>query len=97
MTANNGASNYEFGSSVAISGYLLLDGAYGKKILAGNMPWDEGMRLVPRNGISSEDKPVWSVVLSGDRELIRADESDEKVDGSGVEYIFTIITGVLKD
>ena len=38
MTANYGASNYEFGSRVAISGDTRLYGAYGKDGARGAVP-----------------------------------------------------------
>ena len=38
-------------------------------VLAGDGSWDEGTKLVPRNGIASGDQFGRSVVLSGDRHI----------------------------
>ena len=37
---------------------------------AGDGSWDEGKRLIPRNGISSRDGFGYSVSLSGERYII---------------------------
>ena len=79
FNASDGASYDEFGSSVAISGYTLLVGAWGKDggkgaayafIFAGDVLWDEGTRLILRNGIASGDWFGSAVALSDDMALI---------------------------
>ena len=106
MTTSDGASGDLFGSSVEISRETLLVGAYGKDggkgaayvlVLAGDGSWDEGTRIIPINGISSEDWFGLSVALSDDRALVGAPCSDEKGAASGAAYIFHRINRVWQE
>ena len=104
--ASDGAYHDYFGYSVAISGDTLLVGAplkddYGGGayvfVLAGDGSWDEGTRLIPRNGIAPGDYFGYAVALSGDRALIGAHFSDESGDDSGAAYIFHRMNGVWQE
>ena len=103
LTANDGAFNDYFGSSVAISGDTFLfwaSGKYGEKgsayafFLAGDVTWNEGTKFVPRNGIASRYYFGYAVALSSDRALVGSYHSDLKGGGSGVAYISFRIKGV---
>ena len=68
LTASDGVSNGEFGSSVSISGDTLLVGAPGKYggkgaayafVLAGDGSWDEGTKFNPLNATASRDNFGW--------------------------------------
>ena len=66
-------------------------------VLAGDGSWDEGTRLIPRNGIAPGDYFGYAVALSGDRALIGAHFSDESGDDSGAAYIFHRMNGVWQE
>ena len=103
MNASDGASGDNFGSSATISvdtlivGYpykYVFWGAAYVFVLAGYGLWDEGTKLVSRNGITSGDWFGNAVDLSGDMYLIGAYVSDEKGNDSGAAYIFHRVNGV---
>ena len=88
-----------FGWSVAISGDTLLVGAPEKDgwrgsayvfFLAEDGSWDEGTRLIPRNGTFSGYEFGQLVSLSGDSALIGAR-------GESVAYIFHRMNGVWQE
>ena len=106
LTASDGVSGDKFGWSVAIRGDTVIVGAFEKDggkgavyafVLAGDGSWDEGMRLIPRNGIVSKELFGSAVALSGDRALIGAHGSEEKGRDSGVAYIFQRVNGEWKE
>ena len=57
-------------------------------VLARDRSWDEGLKLIPNNGIYSGYCFSYAVSLSSDRSLIEAGKSDETGDYSGEAYIF---------
>ena len=99
LTASDMTSGDRFGWSVAISGDTLLVGAPGKDIergaayvfvLAEDGSWDEGTRLIPRNGTFSGYEFGWLVSLSGDSALIGSRYES-------VAYIFHRMNGVWQE
>ena len=57
-------------------------------VISGDGSWDEGIKLIPRNGTASEDFFEYTVALYGDRSLIGGHFRYERGDASGVAYIF---------
>ena len=66
-------------------------------MLAGYGSCDKGTRITTRNGFASGYLFGSAVALSGDRDLIEAYHSDEKVPDSGVAYIFHRVNGAWKE
>ena len=66
-------------------------------VLSGYGSWDEGIKLIQRNGTASEDFFGYVVALYGDRALIGGHFRDERGDDSGVAYIFHRVNGVWKE
>ncbi|GEM_PF-1531245 len=99
LTANDGAANDYFGTSVSISGdYALVgtahdddkgDGSGSVYIFRRNADgsWTQQAKLTASDGAAG-DRFGCSVSLSGDYALVGAYADDDKGDGSGSVYIF---------
>ena len=62
-------------------------------LLAGYGSWDEGTKLIPRNGISSRDYFGYAVSLCYDMALVGDYRSYEKFDVIRDAYIFRRMSG----
>ena len=66
-------------------------------VLSGYGSWDEGIKLIQRNGTASEDFLGDVVALYGDRDLVGGHFIYERGDASWVAYIFHRVNGVWKE
>ena len=68
-------------------------GAYAF-VLSGDGSWDEEIKIIPRNGTSSEYFFGYAVALYDSRSLIGVHFRNGRSDASGLAYIFHRVNGV---
>lgn len=102
LLASDGEADDRFGSTISISGDVLLIGASGLNNSESSGAayvfrridgvWIEEQKLTPSDG-ESGDNIGWSVSISGDLALVGAIGDDDNGSGSGSVYIFRRVDG----
>jgi len=93
LTADDGAANDNFGSSVSISGDTIVSGAVGDAPTFGSTyvftrsgtAWSQQQKLTPTDGNGGQINYGISVALSGDTALVGAEQAGT----GGAAYVYT--------
>jgi parallel beta-helix repeat protein len=103
ITANDGAADDRFGTSVSISGDYAIVGAYGDDDSGSNSgsayifkrdgtSWSEQAKITASDGTAEDYFSHSSVSISGDYAIVGAYGDDDGGSNSGSAYVYDILT-----